>query len=427
MTVKKLGKQFLCFLLEAQVRRLRKRHTFKVVAVVGSVGKTSTKLAIAKVLGSQQKVRFQEGNYNDRLTVPLVFFGHTNPALFNVLAWLKILVSNERQIRSNFKHKTIVLELGTDGPGQIAEFAYIKPDLAVVTAVTPEHMEFFGTVEAVAEEELSVGRFSRKTIINCDDVPITLLEKDAAYISYGLGKTADYQATLAKTTQGIPQKVTIKTTKGQRYEAEINLLGAQGAKIALGAFAAACEVGLPPKTAAEALASLHAFSGRMRLLDGIKSSVIIDDTYNASPAAVTAALDVLYSFDAPQRIAILGMMNELGETSETAHIDMGNYCDPAKLDYVITIGADAKLYTAPAAEKKGCKVASFDSPYEAGKFASEKMKKGAVILAKGSQNRVFAEEALKVLLVNQSDRQRLVRQSRYWLNVKKQQFPEGEQ
>ncbi len=421
--IKKIGKRILCVIMERQVKALRSRHDFKVVAVVGSVGKTSTKLAISKVLGTTNIVRHQEGNYNDRLTVPLVMFGHNNPGLFNFLSWAKILLSNQKQIKGSFPYDVVVLELGTDAPGQIEEFAYINPDIAIVTAATPEHMEFFKTVEAVAKEELAVAKFSKKTIINIDDVPASSLASIAGYISYGTDKKAEYRVNLSNTSQGIPQKITIKTPDNSKLNSEINLLGFQGAKVALGAFTVACEFGMDDGEVAEALSSLEAFSGRMRILEGINGSIIVDDTYNASPAAVSAALDVLYKLDAPQKIAILGTMNELGDTSKQAHIDMGNYCDSGELDYVVTIGKDAQKYTAPAATKKGCKVASFDSPYEAGEFVKDKLKSGAVILAKGSQNRVFAEESLKTLLANESDEQKLVRQSNYWLKVKKQQFP----
>src|SRR3989344_4472099 len=129
--IKKYGRTLLCVVMERQVNALRKKHKFKVVAVVGSVGKTSTKLAIASVLSTSMIVRHQEGNYNDRLTVPLVMFGHANPGLFNLFSWFKIILSNQRQIHGNYPYDVVVLELGTDAPGQIAQFEYIKPNLSV--------------------------------------------------------------------------------------------------------------------------------------------------------------------------------------------------------------------------------------------------------------------------------------------------------
>jgi UDP-N-acetylmuramoyl-tripeptide--D-alanyl-D-alanine ligase len=160
----------------------------------------------------------------------------------------------------------------------------------------------------------------------------------------------------------------------------------------------------------------------MQILPGIKNSTLIDDTYNSSPVAVRAALDVLYAGDAPQRIAILGGMNEMGDYSPQAHKEVGAYCDPKKLDWVVTIGPDAKQYLAPAAKEQGCQVKSFLSPYDAGHFVAGLLKESAVVLAKGSQNRVFAEESLKELLANPEDASKLVRQSRHWQDVKAKQF-----
>ena len=96
--------------------------------------------------------------------------------------------------------------------------------------------------------------------------------------------------------------------------------------------------------------------------------------------------------------------------------------NPWIIALVVTIGSDAETYLAPAAKKQGCTVKTFASPYEAGNFVASKLKKGAVILAKGSQNRVFAEESLKSLLANPDDSSKLVRQSSYWLQRKRDQF-----
>lgn len=418
LQIKKLGKNLFSRILERQVKRLRKKHNFTVVAVVGSVGKTSTKLAIAEVLKTQKSVRFQVGNYNDRLTVPLVFFGHDNPSMFDFFAWLKIFRSNKKQIKRKHFYDVVVIELGTDGPGQIKEFEYIQPDITVVTAVTPEHMEFFDSVDDVAREELSVAEFSKKVVVNTDDVSSKYLKEINNLLTYGLNK-ADYRAeTSPKKT-----KQMLKLDHGDlKINKEINLVGAQGAKVALAAVAVANELDLTQANILNGLGKLKPFAGRMNILSGINGSTIIDDTYNASPAAVMAALDAMYSMKAPQKIAILGNMNELGAHSKKAHTQIGEYCDPKHLDLVVTIGPDANEYIASAARAKSCKVKSFDSPYAVGDFVKENLERGALILAKGSQNKVFAEESLKVLLKNPEDAQKLVRQSKAWLDIKNSQF-----
>lgn len=402
------------------MQRLRKRHNFKVVAVAGSVGKTSTKLAIADLLGQSLRVRHQTGNYNDRVTVPLVFFGHNEPNILNVFAWLKIFRANAGAIKADYPFDVVVVEIGTDGPGFMADFAYIRPDIVILTAISPEHMEFFKTLDAVAAEELAIFDYSRRVLVNVDDVAGKYLT-GRTFEGYSLNtKQANYFASAQEQNlQGQTLQFTIPTGS---FTAQVSYLGQQGAKFALAAAAAADMLDVEQASITKGLAKLRHFAGRMQVLPGIENSTLIDDTYNASPIAVKAALDVLYAAKTSQRIAILGSMNELGDYSQQAHEEVGTYCDPAKLDVVVTIGRDAEQWLAPAAKKQGCAVKTFTSPYDAGAYVESILKKEAVILAKGSQNGVFAEEALKLLLANSADAAKLVRQSNYWLKIKSHQF-----
>lgn len=422
MSPKKFGKTVLCRLLEAQVKRLRRRHDFKIVAVAGSVGKTSTKLAIAKTLAGNQRVLYQDGNYNDRLTVPLVLFGHGEPGIYNIFAWIKILINNESKLRRPYPYDVASVEIGTDGPGQLRKFAYLKPEISVITAVAAEHMEFFGSLDSVAREELEPSAFSATSLLNIDDIPGKYLPAKETYAGYGTGDNTDY-ALIKQQSEGLTgQRIICKLPDGQQLELSIQLLGAQGAKTALAALAVAHLLGLSPEAAAKSLAKLTPASGRMQVLSGQKDSTVIDDTYNASPLAMLAALDVLQSAAAKQRIAILGSMKELGQDSQADHKSIGKACDPRKLDLVVTIGQEASEWLAPAAARKGCQVKSFQSPYEAGEYVLRQLKPSTVVLAKGSQNGVFAEEALKPLLADPDDASKLVRQSSYWLGRKQSQF-----
>jgi len=119
---------------------------------------------------------------------------------------------------------------------------------------------------------------------------------------------------------------------------------------------------------------------------------------------------------------LLGNMNELGNYSKAAHTEVGEYCDPKQLDLVITLGPDANTYLAPAARARGCKVQTCTTPYEAGEQLQQHIKDGAVVLAKGSQNKVFAEEAVKAILADPADAEHLVRQSPAWLKKKAANF-----
>jgi UDP-N-acetylmuramoyl-tripeptide--D-alanyl-D-alanine ligase len=414
MHIKKLGKQLLASLLERQVRAVRRRNSCAVIAVAGSVGKTTTKLATAELLRSTYRVQYQAGNYNDRLTVPLVFFGYTQPSIWNVFAWARVVVRCSIAARRPYPYDVVVVELGTDGPGQLQKFAYLRPDITILTAITPEHMEYFKTLDAVAVEELTVFNFSKQVLVNTQTVPAPYLQ-GKRFVSYGTESQSG--ATYCVSTERFylgGQDLQIHTPSGMISET-VQYMGVQGALCTVAAVAAADLLGMPHHDIADALRSLRPFAGRMQVLAGIQGSTIIDDTYNATPIATKAALDVLYAAPASQRIAVLGSMNELGEYTQEAHETVGAYCEAKKLAFVVTLGADAQKWLAPAAQKNGCTVVSFRRRRECAHYILQHIQTGAVILAKGSQNGVFAEEVVKYLLADPADASRLVRQSTWWL------------
>ena len=419
-------KKIVQFILERKVKRYFKKHRPQLVVVVGSVGKTSTKYAIATVLSEKLRVRAHEGNYNDTMSVPVSLLGVEYPDdAHSVREWLTVFRAMNIRIREPKDVDVIVQELGTDKPGEIAHFGmYLQPDIAIVTAVSDEHMEFFGTLDAVAKEELAVAAYSKVTVVNRDDVDgkYADLADTTAIHTYGLSEQAEYRLAIdpANPLDGRIGRLT--TPEWGEMSVSLQLVGDHILKAAAAAACVAAKAGLTPEETTLGLSKIRPAKGRMQLLQGLHESVLIDDTYNASPLAVKAALETLYMIEAPQRIAILGSMNELGETSPKAHETVGMFCDPAKLDWVVTIGDEAAKYLAPAATNKGCQVRSFKTPYQAGGVFNKVFQPRAVVLAKGSQNGVFAEEALKVLIKSGEDEELLVRQSEYWMNIKSDQF-----
>ncbi len=422
--MKKFAKSVVASILGWQIRRLRRKNNFKVIAIAGSIGKTSTKFAIAKVLKQKYRVKFQEGNYNDLVTVPLIFFGHQTPSILNPLAWVKIFISNEQQIKRAYPYDVVVVEVGTDGPGQIKQFArYLRVDIGVVTAISPEHMEFFDDLDAVAKEELSLSAYVDQLVINmdlCQDKYLKTISTDLT--TYGT-EDANYKISNYKFGRETAEFDVIASDKKWNLKADAVSMSE------LYSAAAALTVGdkleLSDNQLKSGVRELKPVSGRMQRLKGIKNSLILDETYNASPTAVMSALDSLYMIDGKQKIALLGNMNELGKFSESAHREIGEYCDAKQLDLVITLGKDSNKFLAPAAEAQGCKVESFDNPYDAGEYIKEHIKEGAVVLAKGSQNGVFAEESVKLILSDPKDEHKLVRQSREWLKTKEKSFGRG--
>ena len=417
--MKKAVKLLLVRLLGWQLNRLQKRADIQVIAVAGSVGKTTTKHAIAQFLKTSARVQYQTGNYNVPLTVPLVFFNEPIPSLFNPIAWAKLLLRNESKIRDFYPYDVVVVELGIDAVGEMDQFArYLKPDVGVLTSIAPEHMEFFRDLDEVAAEELKIKDFCKTMLVGIDDIPEAYSPHVADATSYGISERADYRLLSRE------EKLTIKTPN-ETIQSTTRFVGRHVQKSLAAAVAVAGMLDLKVKDAPKELSAIEPMPGRMQLLDGRHGAQIIDDTYNnVSQVPLMAALDVLYAWPATKRIAVLGNMNELGRFSKGAHEQVGAYCSPKKLDLVLTIGPDANQYLAKAAEKAGCKVERFNSPYEIGEYLRPKLQKGMVVLVKGSQNRVYLEEAVKPLLANLSDRAKLVRQSPDWLAKKEKQFKE---
>jgi UDP-N-acetylmuramoyl-tripeptide--D-alanyl-D-alanine ligase len=279
-------------------------------------------------------------------------------------------------------------------------------------------------LEAVAAEELSIAGFSQFTVVNRDDIDshFAKLANTHNLTTYGLSQPAEYRLDLAEASPLDGRTGRIICPEWGEVPISLQLIGDHNAKAAAAALAVGAKLGLTSQQAAIGVAKIKPTAGRMQLLRGLDDSILIDDTYNSSPLAAKAALDTLYKIEAPQRIAILGSMNELGQLSAQAHEALGKYCNSSKLDWVVTIGEEAETYLAPAAKNNGCQVRSFDSAIEAGGFVHSVMEPGAVILAKGSQNKVYAEEALKVLLHSTDEERQLVRQSPAWLNQKQAYF-----
>lgn len=415
--MKNIAKRFLTKILGWQVIRLQRKTEVKVVAVAGSVGKTTTKHVIANYLGASKRVLYQQGNYNVPLTVPLIFFDEELPILFNFWAWAKLLYRNEQKLKDFYPYDVVVVEVGIDAVGEMDQFAkYLNADVGVLTSIAPEHMEFFTDLDEVAKEELKLKKFCKIIIAGTDDIPETYKEGVAGAVSYGIGAECDYRMI------GKGSNITI-ITPADKVQYTTRFVGKHVQKSFAAALAVADALGIKNPKSGEVLGDIQPMPGRMQLLDGKNGSIIIDDSYNnVSQVPLMAALDVLYAWPAAKRIAVLGNMNELGKFSKGAHEQVGAYCDPKKLELVITIGPDSNKYLAKAAQKAGCNVLSFDSPYKIGEYLKETLNTNTVVLVKGSQNKVYLEEAIRPVLKNISDRSKLVRQSQAWITKKQKQF-----
>lgn len=420
-------KKYIQKKLEAYVRRYFAKHPeVKLVVVTGSVGKTSTKTAIATILSQQYRVRMEHTNHNTHMSAPLAILGIEYPEnVHSVSAWLQVFRAAKARIKAPSDVDVIVQELGTDRVGEVPHFGtYLQPDIGVVAAVTPEHMEFFGTIEAVAQEELAAANFSKLAIINRDDIEGRFANylTNPAIDTYGTTSAAEYRFETQdfSVAQGYKGEL-IAPEFNEVVPMTVRVVGEHNLRPVIAAMTVAAKLGMLPRDIAGGAEKVRPVPGRMNPLRGVQDSTLLDDTYNSSPAAASAALQTLYMIQAPQRIAILGDMNELGAMSAEEHQKLGDLCDPNLLAWVITIGEQSRQYVAPRAKARGCQVMSFASALDAGAFVHKVLEDRAVVLAKGSQGGIYAEEALKILLHETHEDHELVRQSPQWL-AEKQRF-----
>lgn len=398
----------------------------KLIVVAGSVGKTSTKRALGDLLVQRFRVRMQEGNFNSELSAPLAILGVSLPEkLHSPLAWMNVFRAARRRIKSPTDVDIIIQELGVDRPGEMSDFAtYLRPNIALVTAVTPEHMEFFGSIENVAQEELAVAKFSQFTLINRDDIDgrfASFLES-ANFGTYGTTGLAEFRFEQQRLDAEVGYSGDVIAPNNVRFPVTIKVVGEHSLRPVMGAIGAAMMLGLSPDEISRGLSLIRPVPGRMNLLDGIDGVTIIDDTYNSSPAAAQAALQALYSFsDVSSRVAVLGDMRELGASSQSEHEKLGAMCDPNLLSWVVTVGPEAEQYLAPAARSRGCQVHVAKNAIDAGRFVRSITEEGSVVLVKGSQNEIFLEECVKILC-NMTEDVELVRQSPQWIAKKDAYF-----
>lgn len=430
-------KKILHKILKFFAKRILKKYKPQIIGITGSVGKTSTKEAIFTVLKAHKNVRQNIKNYNNEIGVPLTIIGATTAGK-NIFKWITIFIKAIWMII--FKQKDypeiLVLEMGVDRPGDLQYLVKMAPcNVGVVTTVGTVHAEFLGSAEEIAKEkELMSSHLgaSDYAILNRDDERVfPMAEKTKAQvITYGFEQGADAFVSEIKYSQ------TVKNINGEKvfggisfkvsYQGSVvpvflpNVLGKQQVYAVLPAVAIGVIYGMNLIEISEALRNYEPPKGRMRVLEGIKHTLIIDDSYNAEPLSTKAALDVLTQLELKkdqQKFAVLGDMLELGQYSEEKHRDVGRFVAENKIDYLVAVG-ERSIDMADEARKSGMseeRVYTFDNSEEAGRFVQDRLEKGDAVLIKGSQG-VRMEKIVKELMAEPlRASELLVRQEGKWL------------
>ncbi|OGG47831.1 hypothetical protein A2761_01800 [Candidatus Kaiserbacteria bacterium RIFCSPHIGHO2_01_FULL_51_33] len=414
--------------ITAQARAVLRKYKPTIVAVTGSVGKTSTKDALYTVLGSSFFVRKSEKSFNSDIGIPLTILGRPN-GWNNPLVWLRTVREGlALLLLPNHYPKWLVLEVGADRPGDIKRITrWLKPDIAVMTLLpaVPVHVEFFKTPEELVAEKqhlLTALKPDGIAIISEDDETARSLvvPEGARRVTFGFSSKAEVRASNEETVyeDGKPVGIRFRVKyTGESSPVRLHgVLGRQHIYPVLASVAAGVTQGITLARAAESLKT-HEFSpGRMRILAGKNDSLIIDDSYNSSPVAVEEALHTLGSLEIKGRkIALLGDMLELGSFSPEEHRRIGVLA-AQKAELLWTVGLRAKTMGEAAVEAgfPKEKTRHFIGSREAGNALAGELRSGDAALVKGSQSIRMERAVERAMREPHRASELLVRQESAW-------------
>ncbi len=427
--MKNLFKQIIKFLIITEARLILKKYQPKIIAITGNVGKTSTKDAIYTVMRHDFYVRKSEKSFNSDIGVPLTILGCAN-AWTDPVKWLKNVWQgfNLLIIKQTYP-EWLVLEVGADRPGDIKNITkWLKPNITVVTRFSdiPVHIEYFKSQAEVVKEKgylVQALKHDGTLIINSDDPDVFEFRNKVQnnFISFGTNNEAKIKGTNYSVYYGEnnrPLGITFKVeSNGNCLPVKIlGTLGQNNIYSALAAIAVGQALGLNLVETTENLLNYVPPKGRMNLIKGERQSIIIDDTYNASPVATISALETLKTLKSQgRRLAVLGDMMELGKYSVEAHRRAGQVAGQV-CEALITVGLRTKSL-AEAAIDEGLSekvVWQFNTSVEAADWLKAEIKDGDIILVKGSQS-MRMEKVVKAVMQEKTRAiELLVRQEDEW-------------
>ncbi|MGB8833343.1 MAG: UDP-N-acetylmuramoyl-tripeptide--D-alanyl-D-alanine ligase [Candidatus Sulfotelmatobacter sp.] len=355
--------------LATAVRRLWGKP---LIAVTGSAGKTTTKEAIAHVLGSRFRVLKSEGNFNNHFGLPLML------------------------LKLEPEHDLAVIEMGMSHAGEIRALGKIaQPEIGVVTNVAAVHLEFFDSLAGIARAKYELIESlpaSGTAVLNADDEYVSQFGRDfkGRVVMYGTRASADIRAENIKGrgAEGVEFDVVIENV---RERAALPLVGEHNVLNALAAVAVGVECGIKPGQAVEALATMKSAEKRGQVLQ-LGNITVINDCYNSNPKALEAMVDALSAMPGKRRIVVAGEMLELGPAGEELHAKAGRHLADKKIDLLLGVRGLAQAMV-DAAKRSGVPAEFATSSEAAGEWLAREARDGDVILLKASRG-VKLEKAL---------------------------------
>jgi len=357
--------------LGAAVRKLWGRP---LVGVTGSAGKTTTKEAIAHVLGTRHRVLKSQGNLNNHFGMPL------------------------QLLKLEPEHDVAVIEMGMSHAGEITQLARLaQPNCGVVTMVAPVHLEFFDSIAAIARakyeliQALPAGGIA---VLNADDEYVSQFGRDfhGKVVTFGLYKTAGVSARNIESRGALGSGFDI-VVGGEQVRANLQLLGEHSIYNSLAAVAVGLQYGVSLGVAAESLGSLSAGDKRGEILS-YAGATIINDCYNSNPKALDSMIRSLAQLPAKRRIVVAGEMLELGPAAEAMHRDCGEHMSHYGIDLLLGVRGLAKALVEGAIQA-GMRAEFVATPDAAADWLRTQARPGDVILLKASRG-VRLERALEI-------------------------------
>lgn len=355
----------------------RSRLNLPLIGVTGSVGKTTTREMISAALSAGYQVYKTPGNHNSQVGVPITL----------------------SEISS--RDEVGVIELGMSEPGELTVIARIaQVDMAVITNIGLSHIEQLGTQENIYQEKMSIQDGLKPggiLFLNGDDewLKRTKARKGFSTVHYGLSESCDYRAADVRTEDGYPSFTAVHGD--ERVPVRLQVMGAHQILNALVALAVADKSGVPMAEAAKTLSQFTGFEGRQQIYrEG--GLTIIDDSYNASPVSMRAAIDILVSMKPAdsctegRRIAVLADMKELGENAPRFHYEIGEYLAELPVDMVVAYGELAQeIARGIETHTGGISIHRVSDREELTAFLDRELKTGDSVLFKGSNSMKLGE------------------------------------
>ncbi len=416
-------------------KQLAKNSRATIIGITGSAGKTSTRLALVKILETRGVVKHSV-HANSESGIPLNILG-MQMSDYSIVSWLRVvLLAPLQYLTLNEHYNFYIVEMGIDSPFPPKNMDYlltiVKPDIAIILGASLTHTAGFDQLvkdndpkrrstkllTLIAQEKMKLAQSlppKGVAIINDDNAVVANLSNNlkCRTIRFGKNNNCDLKiSSINPSSSGFRTKFSYQNNSAllslpDIYEPEY-------ASTFAAASAAGLSLGISLNKCLAALSAYRAPAGRMRVFEGQNESHLIDSSYNASPATLSSSLTLLSQIAHKNyKIAVIGDMRELGSASKLSHQALAAQI-MQNADEAILFGKETLKYTLPLLRQSNFPVHHFLNMQDLIKFLAKAIRSQSWVLFKGSQNEIFLERAVEAMLKNRSDQFLLCRRGAYW-------------